>query len=361
MKILAIETSCDETAVAVLEISAKGGSASGGKGQTYQVLANFVFSQINIHKKYGGVVPEVAARKHLETILPLLAKTNIKPKEIDIIGVVHGPGLITSLIVGLETAKTLAYVWQKPLVPVNHIKAHILANWLQSGTNNLSKIKFPALCLVVSGGHTSLVVLKDKLKLKVIGQTRDDAVGEAFDKVAKLLALGYPGGPIISERAINADPTAYELPRPMINSDDFDFSFSGLKTAVRYELEKIKFSAKGGSAYGGKDKKTISNMAASFQQACVDVLITKTIKAAKQYNVKSVLLGGGVSANKELREQLAYAVKELDKVDFYQPDLQLTTDNALMVAVAAYFEYQQKPYKFVNGWKKVKVDPNLEI
>ncbi|MFC1598639.1 tRNA (adenosine(37)-N6)-threonylcarbamoyltransferase complex transferase subunit TsaD [Patescibacteria group bacterium] len=356
MKILAIESSCDETAVAVLEIS-----ASGGKGQTYKVLANFVSSQIHIHKKYGGVVPEVAARKHLENILPLIDKANIKPKEIDIIGVVNGPGLITSLIVGLETAKTLAYVWQKPLVPVNHVKAHILANWLQSGTNKLAKIKFPALCLVVSGGHTSLVLLKDKLKFKVIGQTRDDAVGEAFDKVAKLLDLGYPGGPIICERALNADSTAFNLPRPMINDASFDFSFSGLKTAVRYELEKIKFSAKGGSAYGGKDKKTISNMAASFQQASIDVLISKTIKAAKKLNVKSVLLGGGVSANKELRAQLATAVTELDKVDFYQPDLELTTDNALMVAITAYFEYQDKPYKYKNTWKRIKVDPNLEI
>jgi len=341
MKILAIETSCDETAVAVLEI----------KGQNYKVLANFVSSQIHIHKKYGGVVPEVAARKHLENILPLLDKAKIQKKDIDIIGVVHGPGLITSLIVGLETAKTLAYVWGKPLVPVNHIKAHILANCLETGTNKLAKIKFPALCLVVSGGHTSLVLLKDMLKFKVIGQTRDDAVGEAFDKVAKLLDLGYPGGPIISERAINANAKAYDLPRPMINSADYDFSFSGLKTAVRYELEKIKF----------KDKKTIANMAASFQQACVDVLIDKTISAAKKFKVKSVLLGGGVSANKELREQLKTAVAELNDVDFYQPDLSLTTDNALMVAVAANFEYQAKPYKFNNGWKKIKVDPNLEL
>jgi len=361
MKILGIETSCDETAIAVLEISAKGGSASGGKGQNYKVLANLVSSQINIHKKYGGIVPEVAARKHVENIIPLLDQAKIKAKDIDLIGVVNGPGLITSLIVGLETAKTLALAWQKSLVPVNHIKAHIQANWLKGDAGKLQKIEFPALSLVVSGGHTSLVLLKDINTFKVIGQTRDDAVGEAFDKVAKLLDLGYPGGPIISQRALNADRTKYNLPRPMINSGDFDFSFSGLKTAVRYELEKI--SAKGGSASGGKvkDDQVIQEMAASFQQSAIDVLISKTIKAAKKHKVQSVLLGGGVSANKELRSQLSEAVKGLDEVEFYQPDLSLTTDNALMVAISAYFEYLNNQHKYVNGWKRVRVNPNLEI
>jgi len=354
MKILAIETSCDETAVAVLEISSK--------GQTFKVLANFVYSQINIHKKYGGVVPEIAARKHIETIIPLLIKANINKDDIDIIGVVNGPGLSTSLIVGIETAKTLSCVWGKPLVPVNHVKAHILANLVNGEKGKLQNIKFPALCLIVSGGHTSLVYFENFNKFKTIGQTRDDAVGEAFDKVAKMLGLGYPGGPIISQKAVNADKNTYDLPRPMINKNNFDFSYSGLKTAVRYKLAEI--STESGSAFGGKtiDKKVVANMSASFQQAAIDVLIHKTIKAAEEYKVKSVLLGGGVSANKELREQLAKAVdNKLNKVHFYQPDLSNTTDNALMVSVGAYYEYKAKPSKYKNYWQKIKVDPNLEI
>jgi len=355
MKILSIETSCDETSVAILEISAKGGPASGWKGQTFKVLANLVSSQINIHKKYGGVVPEVAARKHLENLLPLLAKAMAQAKvmqnDIEAIGVVYGPGLITSLIVGIETAKTLSLVWQKPLIPVNHIKAHILANLIEGNQGKFRKILFPALCLVVSGGHTSLVLLEDLNNFKTIGQTRDDAVGEAFDKVAKILGLGYPGGPIIAEKAVNADKEYFKLPRPMINSKDFDFSFSGLKTAVREAWGKERF----------RDKEAIRNMCAAFQQACIDVLIVKTLKAAREFKVKTILLGGGVSANKELRKQMALAVKDLGKVEFFQPDLHLTTDNALMVAIAAYFEYKEGKEGFKNGWEKVKVEPNLEL
>ncbi|MCX6739632.1 MAG: tRNA (adenosine(37)-N6)-threonylcarbamoyltransferase complex transferase subunit TsaD [Candidatus Parcubacteria bacterium] len=346
MIILAIETSCDETAVALLEIN---------RGY-FKVLANLVASQINIHKKYGGVVPEVAARKHLENMLPILDKAlkqaKVTPKQIDAIAVVYGPGLITSLIVGVEAAKTLAMVWDKPLIPVNHVKAHILANYLKGEQGKLEDIKYPALCLVVSGGHTSLVLLNDPNDLKTIGSTRDDAVGEAFDKAAKIMGLGYPGGPIISKHAENADKEDYKLPRPMIHSKDFDFSFSGLKTAVKYEWEKERF----------KDEKNIRKMCAAFQQACIDVLIAKTLSAAKHYNVKAILLGGGVSANRELRLQLAAKVKdELPKVIFSQPDLHLTTDNALMVAVAAFFETQGGLAKFRDNWKNVKVDPNLEV
>jgi len=354
MKILAIETSCDETAVAILEISARGGPASGWKGQNFRVLANLVSSQINIHKKYGGVVPEVAARKHLENLLPLLkkamAQAKVTEKDIEALSVVYGPGLITSLIVGIETAKTLSLVWQKPLIPVNHIKAHILANLIEGNQGEFRKILFPALCLVVSGGHTSLVLLKDLNNFKTIGQTRDDAVGEAFDKVAKILGLGYPGGPIIAEKAENANKEFFKLPRPMINSKDFDFSFSGLKTAVKMEWGKERF----------RDKGAIRGMCASFQQACIDVLISKTISAAKKFRVKTIMLGGGVSANKELRKQMESTVKVLEEIKFFQPDLQLTTDNALMVAIAAYFEYKEGR-KSINTWEKVKVDPNLEI
>jgi len=346
MIILAIETSCDETAVALLEIN---------KGH-FKVLANLISSQINIHKKYGGVVPEVAARKHMENILPLLDKalkqSKITTKQIDAIGVVYGPGLITSLIVGLETAKTLAMVWNKPLIPVNHIKAHILANYLKGDQGELEQIEYPALCLVVSGGHTSLALLKDFNNFKTIGSTRDDAVGEAFDKAAKIMGLGYPGGPIISKHAENADPEYYKLPRPMIHSKDFDFSFSGLKTAVKYVWDKEKF----------KDGKAIRKMCAAFQQACIDVLIAKTIKAAEKFKVKSLLLGGGVAANQELRRQLEEQVKsKLPEVKFFQPDLHLTTDNGLMVAVASHFECKDDLAKFKEMWREVKVDPNLEI
>ncbi|MCX6744855.1 MAG: tRNA (adenosine(37)-N6)-threonylcarbamoyltransferase complex transferase subunit TsaD [Candidatus Parcubacteria bacterium] len=346
MIILSIESSCDETAVAILEII----------NQKFKVLANFVASQINIHKKYGGVVPEVAARKHLENMLPILDKAmkqaKIKQEDIDAIGVVYGPGLITSLIVGVETAKTLAMVWNKPLIPVNHVKAHILANYLKGDQGELEDIKYPALCLVVSGGHTSLVLLNDPNNFKTIGSTRDDAVGEAFDKAAKIMGLGYPGGPIISKHAANADKDFYKLPRPMIYSKDFDFSFSGLKTAVRNEWEKVRF----------QDEKAIRNMCAAFQQASIDVLVAKTLRAAEKYEVKSLLLGGGVAANKELRKQLsAQAAAKLPQVKFFQPDLHLTTDNALMVAVAAYFEAQHGLNRFSESWRNVKVDPNLNI
>ena len=344
MNILSIETSCDETAVAVLEI----------KGQNYKVLANLVSSQIEIHKKYGGVVPEVAARKHVENIMPLLGQAleqnKLKPQDIDAISVVYGPGLITALIIGIETAKTLAFAWDKPLIPINHIKAHILANWLKGEQGKLQKIKFPALCLVVSGGHTSLVLLQGVDKMKIIGQTRDDAVGEAFDKVAKLMDLGYPGGPIISQLAKKGNPQAFALPRPMLKDKNYDFSFSGLKTAVRYELEKVKKI----------NQQIKTDMAASFQQACIEVLIAKTIRAAQEFKVKSVLLGGGVSANKELRQQLELEVNKFENFKFYQPDLSLTTDNALMVAIAGYWEYAEKN-GLKEGWQKVKVDPNATI
>ncbi|MBN1326294.1 tRNA (adenosine(37)-N6)-threonylcarbamoyltransferase complex transferase subunit TsaD [Candidatus Falkowbacteria bacterium] len=347
MLILGIETSCDDTGVALLEIMS----------DKFRVLANLVFSQVKIFKKYGGVVPEIAARKHLENLLPLLEKVmkerKIETKDIDAIGVVYGPGLITSLIVGIETAKTLSLIWQKPLVPINHVKAHILANWIEGDKGQLKKIEFPAICLVVSGGHTILALLKNENDIKVIGQTRDDAVGEAFDKVAKILGLGYPGGPIISEKAENADKEFYKLPRPMINSRDYDFSFSGLKTAVKnvWEWEPIK------------DKENVRKMCAAFQQACIDVLTKKTILASREYNAKSILLGGGVSANKELRKQLEGQAKTEfgEKVKFYQPDLHMTTDNALMVALAAYFEVGADLDKFNETWRSIKVEPNLEI
>lgn len=347
--ILGIETSCDETAAALVEI--KGGSPRSpassrdvplGEAGKFKILANIVSSQIDIHKKYGGVVPEIAARKHVENIIPVieqaLTKAKITPQQIDKIAVTVGPGLVTSLLIGVETAKTLAYAWGKDIVPVNHLKAHLYANWLENKV-----IKFPAIALIVSGGHTELIYMKNKTSLKKIGQTVDDAAGEAFDKVAKLLGLDYPGGPEISKLAKQGNASRFKFPRPMINSKNYNFSFSGLKTAVLYQSQKIK----------KLDRKTKADICAGFQQAVVDTLITKTTKAAKQYKVKTIMLSGGVAANKLLRKNLEQKSKEL-KLAFFKPAQFLCTDNAAMIAVAANFE---KPI----DWQKIKVDSNLEI
>lgn len=309
MIILGIETSCDDTGIGIIKC---------GKNNC-RILSNVASSQIKIHAPYGGVVPNLASRAHLENIVPCLKqalKEADNPK-IDLIAVTNEPGLAPCLLVGINFAKALAYNWNLPLVKVNHIQGHIFANWLSD-----SEIEFPLLALVVSGGHTQLVLM-EKNKFKIIGQTRDDAAGEAFDKVAKLLGLGYPGGPIISQRAEKGEKNI-DLPRPMINSKDFDFSFSGLKTAVLYRIkEKKKLS-----------EKYINDMAASFQQAVIDVLISKTIKAIEKNQVKTVILSGGVAANKELREQM----KKRIKVKFQIPDLKLCTDNGVMIALAAYYK-----------------------
>ncbi len=233
MRILAIESSCDETALAVIS----------GVGSSWLLEKNSVFSQIAIHKAFGGVVPEVAARKHAETIIPLLTETlgENKLSEIDYLAVTAGPGLITSLLLGVTSAKTLAYASGKPLLPVNHMEGHIYSNWLSNEElKNNDKNYFPSLALVVSGGHTELVLMKGHGDYQLLGTTLDDAVGEAFDKVAKILNLGYPGGPIVSKLALEGDENFYVLPRPMLNSGDYNFSFSGLKTAVLYTLEKEK-------------------------------------------------------------------------------------------------------------------------
>lgn len=367
MKILGIETSCDETAAAVLE--EKNGKIS--------VLSNIVSSQIEIHKKYGGVVPEVAAREHILNILPVINEALIGAgierknanKKLDAIAVTAGPGLITSLVIGVETSKTLSYVWQLPIIPVNHIEGHIYANFI----GDYKKIKLPAVVLTVSGGHTMLILMKGHDNLKTIGDTRDDAAGEAFDKAAKLMNIGYPGGPAIAKMAtktisatdqINetiktidnrlkkAQPPTEEnlfqihLPRPMINSSDYDFSFSGLKTALLYELQK-----------DNNWKSKIPQYSQDFQQAIVDVLVSKTIKAAKQYKVKSVMLAGGVAANTELREQLKNAVGKLN-LQYILPDMQFTTDNAAMIASAGIFKAKRSKS---FDWKKIKVDCNLKL
>lgn len=348
MKILAIETSCDETAASVIE----------GKGNKITVLSNIISSQIDIHRKYGGVVPEVAAREHVLNILPVineaLEKAGINKKnarqKISAIAVSQGPGLITSLLTGIETAKTLAYAWNVPIIQINHIEGHIYSNFID---NAPTKKDFPALILTVSGGHTLLVLMTDHGKFKTIGETRDDAAGEAFDKAAKLLGVGYPGGPEISRIASEFNATVVgenkiNLPRPMIYSSDFDFSFSGLKTAIRYETEKDP-----------NFKNRLPEYCHEFQQAIIDVLIHKSIKAAEKYKVKTILLSGGVSANKELRIQFEKAVNEkLKKVKFKVPNLKYTTDNAAMIATAGYYQALNKKF---TPWQEIKVDCNLDL
>jgi N6-L-threonylcarbamoyladenine synthase len=339
--IFGLESSCDETSAAIIKTD----------GRAFKILANIVFSQIEIHKKYGGVVPEVAARCHIKNILPVvsqaLMKAKIRPKQIDKIAVTTGPGLITSLLVGSETAKTLAYVWQKPIVPVNHLKAHVYANWINHETWNIehkAKIEFPAICLLVSGGHTELILLSKRGDVtaptfKKVGQTLDDAAGE----VAQLLKIGYPGGPIISKMAKSGNTKAFKFARPMINQNNFDFSFSGLKTSVLYTTQKLKTI----------NYKLKTDICASFQQAATDVLVAKTIKAAKRYNAKTVMLSGGVAANELLRQTFKLKTKNY-QLGFTMPLSTLCTDNAAMVAAAGYFE---KPIP----WQKIKVDPNWEL
>lgn len=339
MRILGIETSCDETAVAVVE----------GRGERLRILRNLVASQVAIHAKYGGVVPEVAARSHVEAIVPLLQKAVGRGRQFDAIAVTSGPGLMTSLSVGVETAKALSYLWEVPLVRVNHLEGHIYSNWPQP-VGEIPKFKaqipnFPAMCLIVSGGHTELVLMKRHGSHKVIGATRDDAAGEAFDKVAKLLKLGYPGGPAISKLAQKGNPSAIPFPRPMIDSADFEFSFAGLKTAVLYMVQK--------------EKLIVADVCASFEQAVVDVLVSKTVRAAKKYKVKTVLLGGGVAANKKLRATLRTALaEELPAVGYREPAFVYTGDNAAMIAAAGYFLARAKKF---TPWERLKADANWEL
>lgn len=339
MKVLAIETSCDETAIAIL---------TGQKG-VFKMEKNSLYSQIPLHRKYGGVVPELASRKHAQTIPYLLQQTlSVKEfKKIDCVAVTAGPGLITSLVLGTTLAKTLAYLFKKPLLAVNHIEGHIYSNWLSSAELMKNSAQyFPALVLIVSGGHTELILMKGHGQYQLIGQTLDDAAGESFDKVAKLLNLGYPGGPIIAQLASQGEATAYDLPRPMLKNPDYNFSFSGLKTAVLYSLQKTK-----------KIKpQEVKNYAASFQQAVVDVLLHKTMRAAKNYRVKSLMLGGGVAANQSLTEHLRRACNQ-EKLPFFAPERKYTGDNAAMIAVAAYYNLINKKGRLFPAKRVLDLQP----
>jgi len=347
MRILGIETSCDETAVAILEVK------DNSKSPIFNVLSNVVSSQVELHAEYGGVVPNLAAREHAKNMIPCLKEAmdtaKLRPEQIDLIAVTRGPGLIPALLIGTSAAKSLAYAWQKPIVGVNHIAGHIYANWIENAS-----IKFPVLCLIVSGGHTELVLMTDYGKFELLGKTRDDAVGEAFDKAARLLDLGYPGGPAISKIAEQGETDKFNLPRPMIHDKTFDFSFSGLKTAVR----ELVMSQK------NMTDSTRADIAKEFQQATIDVLISKTIKATEKYNPKTIILAGGVAANKELREQLGATIvgnknlcSKQYQTRYLMPSLKLCTDNAAMIAVAGYFEKD----KATNSPWDVQTDANLTI
>lgn len=329
IKILAIETSCDETAASVLTGNLKG-------KPNFQIKSSIVKSQIAIHKRTGGVVPEVAARAHMQNIKPVVDKAlthaKLKLSDINYIAVTSGPGLVVSLIVGTEFAKGLAVAGNIPLLPTNHMEGHLYSAFAKKPES----VKFPVLSIIVSGGHTMLVVMKDFKNYKVIGSTVDDAAGEAFDKVARLLKLPYPGGPEISKLA-KRGKTDVNFPRPMIGSKNFDFSFSGLKTAVLYYMDKL------GSPISLQQK---ADIALSFEAAVVDVLTQKALRACMKYKCKTISLSGGVAANRPLRESLEKISKD-NNLKFTVPDFELCTDNAQMIAIAAYFNLRagQKPQK----------------
>ena len=379
MRILAIETSCDETAVSILECS------GGFEAPNFKVLGTGLYSQAHLHEKYGGVFPALAKREHQKNLVPLLKvalgeagsmnhesrienldscfvildsileheselKTqlieyfsqNPSVPDIDAITVTQGPGLEPALWVGINFAKALSFVWQKPLIPVNHMEGHILSVLIKQDSSSqlpASPILFPAIALLVSGGHTELQLVHDWLSYKRLGETRDDAVGEAFDKVARLLGLPYPGGPQISKLAAEArttDSNTYTitLPRPMIKSDDYDFSYAGLKTAVLYATKE----------HGEMDDLYKKEMSREFENAAVDVLIAKTAKALDEYTPRTLIVGGGVIGNVYLREQLTKLIQDkAPDTALLLPTKELSTDNAVMIGIAGYLRYEKTP------------------
>ncbi len=343
MKILAIETSCDETAVAVIEAS---------ETNNITLRSNVISSQIELHAQYGGVVPSLASREHVKNIRHVFegalkeAGVSDFEKEIDLIVITNGPGLGPTLLVGITFARTLAWHYNKPIIGVNHMDGHIHSNWLEP---KQTIPDFPLLNLVVSGGHTEIVLMKDHGAYEIIGETMDDAVGEAFDKAARLLGLGYPGGPAISKLAEQGNPDAYPLPSPMAKSGNYHFSYSGLKTAVLYLLRDLGEKS--------QDEKVKADIAASFQKAAVEVLISKTMRAAKEYQTNAILLSGGVSANKMLRERLLEVTTQ-EGIPFFCPQMKYTTDNAAMIAAAGYFKWLKQG---AQPWQDIRMDANLRL
>lgn len=382
MRILGIETSCDETAAAIVETT--------NEALHVRLLSNIVRSQINLHAQYGGVVPNLAKREHerlLSTIvLEALAKASITPipagaisdganlahlfernqvlwetfqrdilplekPDVDLIAVTNGPGLEPALWVGVTFARALALHWNIPIVGVDHMEGHISANFIeQENTDHLSDASFPILALTISGGHTQLVLMRESLRYELLGETVDDAAGEAFDKVARMLGLPYPGGPSIAKAATEGNPSAFDLPRPMAHSGDYNFSFSGLKTAVRYILDDMDEVTRA---------KATADMAASFQQAVIDTVVTKTVRAANEYGVATVVLAGGVAANTSLREQLGEAVQKKTGASYRVPAITLATDNAAMIAARGALGALNK--ETADDPLTISVDPNKQI
>lgn len=331
--ILAIESSCDETAAAVVK-----------NGRI--VLSNVISSQIALHTVYGGVVPEIASRKHIEKINQVieaaLSEAGMTLEEMDAIGVTYGPGLVGALLVGVAEAKAIAYAARKPLVGVHHIEGHVSANFIEN-----PDLEPPFMCLIVSGGHTHLVVVRDYGEFEIIGRTRDDAAGEAFDKVARAVGLGYPGGPKIDKTAKEGKPDAIRFPRAKVEGNPYDFSFSGLKSAVLNHLNHAKMMG---------EEVNVPDLVASFQKAVVDVLVGHTVEAAKEYGFRKVAIAGGVASNSALRAEMEAACKKAG-ITFYHPSPIFCTDNAAMIGTAAYYEY-------INGasagWDLNAV-PNLKL
>ena len=333
IKILAIESSCDETAAAVVK-----------NGR--EVLSNVISSQIALHTLYGGVVPEIASRKHIEKINQVveeaLNEAKVTLEDIDAIGVTYGPGLVGALLVGVAEAKAMAFAANKPLVGVHHIEGHISANYIEN-----KELEPPYICLVVSGGHTHLVVVNDYGQYQVIGRTRDDAAGEAFDKVARAIGLGYPGGPKIDKLAKEGNPDAVKFPRASVEGAPFDFSFSGLKSAVLNHLNMCQMK-------GIEINK--ADIAASFQASVVDALLGRAIFACREYNMDKLAIAGGVASNSAIRK--AFEEKcEKENIKFYHPSPIFCTDNAAMIGVAAYYEYMLGTR---HGWDLNAV-PNLKL
>ena len=333
MLILSIETSCDETSAAVIE-----------NGDT--ILSNVVASQINSHKRFGGVVPEIASRHHVEYITLIIEEAMeeayVTFEDLDAVAVTEGPGLVGALLIGVNAAKAIAYAHNLPLIPVNHIAGHIYANQL------VQPLEFPLLSLVVSGGHTELIYMKEHGSFEIIGETRDDAAGEAYDKIGRVIGVPYPGGKHIDEMAQVGEDT-FNFPRAMIDEDNYDFSFSGLKSAF---INKVHNAEQKGEELNRED------LATSFQQAVVDVLVSKTIRAAKEYDVKQIILAGGVAANSGLRTGLSEAVEtELTDVQLIIPPLSLCGDNAAMIGAAAFLEKEQ----FKNANLALNAQPGLTL
>jgi N6-L-threonylcarbamoyladenine synthase len=333
-KILAIETSCDETAAAVIEAG-------------FRIKSNVIASQIDIHRRYGGIFPEVASRQHILAIGTVIQDALIEARtgwnELNAVAVTYGPGLAGSLLVGVNAAKGIALALDIPLIGVNHLEGHLYSNWLDSeGYGQAASITFPVLCLIVSGGHTELVLIRNHGDYEILGRTIDDAAGEAFDKVARMLDIGFPGGPAIQEAAKGGNSNAYNFPRARLAEGSFDFSFSGLKTAVLRVVQRYAGGenlSRTGAAPGQLPLRTtpVADIAASFQMAVVDILVSKTKAAADQYDVAEILLAGGVSANALLRNKM---ISEAGR-PVRMPPLWLCTDNAAMIGAAAYWRLQR--------------------